>query len=94
MKKPTVKSVTAEFEKYRLAAKNFIWKLQNPTRRRLMSIVAADAQGRINGITIPELLVLVQLTEGTNERVYLSAQDKTLTATAEAYPAARPTELY
>jgi hypothetical protein len=57
-----------------------------PERRKLLSIVAADAQGRINGMTVPELLTIVNLTAGTNEKTYLTTSGKEVIFWAETRP--------
>jgi hypothetical protein len=93
MKKETLKSVKAAFYTYAENAKKFMYTLQNPTRRALLTVEAADAQGKLNGMTVVELLTIVNLTDATGERVYLTANGKTITAWAEARAPRAPLEL-
>lgn len=81
--KPTVKSVTAAFLAYKMEAQKFMYTLQFPAQRKLLSVDAADAQGRLNGMTIVELITVVQLSANQGEKVVISVQDKTITLTAE-----------
>lgn len=92
-KKETLKSVKAAFQTYVENAQKFMWTLQNPAQRELLSVVAADEQGKLNGMTIVELLTIVNLTAATGERVYLTARGKTITAWAEAKAPRAPMEL-
>lgn len=92
-KRPTVKSVQETFSKYAENAEKFIHTLQNPPYRKLLSVDAADAQGKLNGMTIVELLTIVNLTEATGERVYLKAEGKTIVAIAEKKAPRAPMEL-
>jgi len=86
MKKPTVKSVTTAFEIYRGIVKEYITSIRYPKRRALLSVVAADAQGKLNGMTIVELITVVRLTEKTDEKVYITVGDKEITLWAEKFP--------
>lgn len=79
-----LKQVQNELSDFREKAKALIYTLVHPKTRLLMSIVPTDTQGRINGITIPELIMLVNLNRGTNERIILEVEDKTLKVYAEA----------
>ena len=45
------------------------------SRRRLMSIAPANEKGMINGMTIPELVMLVNLSAGTGEQIILETED-------------------
>lgn len=91
MKKPTVKSVTTAFEGYRKIAKEYIRTLQRPLQRKLMSSEAADATGRLNGLTVVELITISRMAENTGERVFLAVTDnKTITLYAEKWPASAP----
>jgi hypothetical protein len=40
-------------------------------RRELMTVAPCNDKGMINGLTIPELVMLVNLTAGTNEHIIL-----------------------
>ncbi len=91
--KETAKSIAKQFESWRFAAKAYIHTLKFPTRRKLLSVDAADAQGKINGLTVVELLTIVNLTAQTHERVFLSAEGKTIAAWAEQIAPTTPTDL-
>lgn len=93
-KKPTVKSVTAAYMAFRVAAHSFINNLRHPAKRLLLSVDAADAQGKLNGMTIVELITVAQLSANTDERVYLSVYGKKLSLFAEKIAPAIPQELY
>ena len=93
MKKETVKSVKAAFEAFRVLAKDYIKTVQYPDRRALLSVDAADAQGKLNGMTIVELLTIANLTQNTGERVYMQASGKTITMFAEKIAPQPPLEL-
>jgi hypothetical protein len=83
MKKPTIKSVTEEFEAHKVKAKDYVKALRYPQRRHLLSVCAADKDGRLNGMTVVELITVVRLTENTQERVYITVDDKTISLWAE-----------
>ena len=93
MKKPTVKSVNKAFDAFRALAKDYVRTVRYPGRRALLSVDAADPQGRLNGMTIVELITVARLTESTGERAYLTVQDKTLTVWAEKIALQPPLEL-
>lgn len=93
MKKETVKSVKLAYAKYVENAQKFMYALQTPFRRDLLSVDAADAQGKLNGMTIVELLTIVNLTEALGERVYIKALGKTITVVAEKKAPRAPMEL-
>ena len=82
-KKETLKSVKAEFEAFKVLAKQTISEQRFPSRRALLTVNATDAQGRYNGMTVVELITIAQLTLGTGERVYMEADGKTITMLAE-----------
>lgn len=86
MKKETVKSLTKKFQDWRIVAKDFIHALKYPTTRQLASLSASDPTGRINGMTVPELLAFVNLSALTNERVVLRAKGKEIVFLAEKIP--------
>ncbi len=93
MKKETVKSVKAAFEAFKVLAKDYICTARYPQRRALLSVDAADAQGKLNGMTIVELLTVANLTQNTEERVYMQASGKTITMFAEKIAPQPPLEL-
>jgi hypothetical protein len=92
-KKDTVKSVTARFEAWRLTARDFMYKLQNPTSRRILSIDAADSQGKLNGMTIMELIAIINTLALQDEKLYLVPQVKSIVGYAVKNPARTPMEL-
>jgi hypothetical protein len=98
MKKKIIKPTKLEvlsttFATYKENAQKFMYTLQNPPHRALLSVDAADAQGKLNGMTIVELLLIVNLTDAQGERVYLKASGKTITAVAEKKAPRAPMEL-
>lgn len=84
-KKETIKSVEEKFKAWRLAAKDYIFGLRNPATRRLLTVDVADVQGKLNGMTIVELLTIVNLTNGTEEYIRLTAEGKKLVIWAVHY---------
>jgi hypothetical protein len=94
IKNPTkLEVLSTTFATYKENAQKFMYTLQNPPHRALLSVDAADAQGKLNGITVVELIAIVNLTEATGERVYLKASGKTITAVAESKAPRAPMEL-
>lgn len=81
MRKPkaTIKSLRKEIEvltqRYadsKLKTRAYVLEVNNQSNRRhLMTIEPANAKGQINGLTIPELVMLVNLSEGMGEIVTL-----------------------
>ena len=49
-KKETLKSVKAEFEKFKKDARNALGSYRFPSTRALLTVEAANAQGRLNGM--------------------------------------------
>ena len=92
MNKETVKSVKKEFEAFKVLTKAAVVNFRYPNTRRLLTVDAADAQGKLNGITIVELLTIANLTAGTSERVFMQAEGKTIVMFAEK-PKPIPMEL-
>lgn len=95
MKKKIIKPTKLEvlsttFATYKVNAQNFMYTLQNPAKRPLLTVDAADAQGKLNGMTIVELIAIVNLTNATGERVYFTATGKTITAWAEKLAPSAP----
>lgn len=82
-KKPTVKSVTETYMNWRRMALAYINEIRYPKSRKLLSVEAADQQGKLNGMTVVELITVAQLSANQGERVYLEVLDKTLTLVAE-----------
>jgi hypothetical protein len=92
-KKETLKSVTAKFEAWRATARGFMYQLQNPATRQIISIEAADEQGKLNGMTVVELIAITNLLSQTGEKLYLVPQGKAITGYAVKNPARAPMEL-
>jgi hypothetical protein len=67
------------FEEYRAKVRAYVLAVgsnpSNSSKRRLMSITPANDEGLINGLTIPELVMLVNLTEGTGEQIILETEN-------------------
>ena len=85
MKRPrvTVKSVQKlheglqkYFEEYRAKVRAYTLAVgSNASKRRLMSITPANDKGLINGMTIPELVLMVNLSAGTGEQIILETEN-------------------
>jgi hypothetical protein len=102
MKKPKVtvsslkklyEGLQKDYQAFRFAAKNYIYTLQNPSVRSIATIEAADALGKLNGLTVVELIAIVNTVAGTDERVYLTAYNKAITVWAEKRHPSKPPEL-
>src|ERR1017187_2647159 len=64
------------FEEYRAKVRAYTLAVgSNSGRRRLMSIAPANEKGLINGLTIPELVMLVNLSDGTGEQIILETEN-------------------
>ena len=90
VKKPTLKSVTTAFEGYREIAREYIKTLQKPLQRKLMDSGAADETGKLNGLTVVELIAISRMAETTGERVFITVTGKGITLYAEKWPASAP----
>jgi hypothetical protein len=83
MKKPKAPSAKVlyeglqkDYEAFRNEARAYaLAVVSNSSKRRLMSITPANDKGLINGMTIPELVMLVNLTEGTGEQIILETEN-------------------
>ena len=83
MKKPKAPSakklyegLQQDYEAFRAKARAYALATGgNANRRRLMSIAPANDKGLINGLTIPELVMLVNLSEGTGEQIILETEN-------------------
>ena len=105
MRKPTatvkslreeLKNLQASFDVYKEKARAYI--LENSrisNRRALMTIEPVTDKGLVNGITISELVMLVNLNEGTGERTFLETTNnkKNLLVVAQKRSAIAPIEL-
>jgi uncharacterized membrane protein YqiK len=76
--KETVKSVKAAYATYKALAQEFMFKLQHPPSRKILSVGAADAQGKLNGMTIAELIAITNLLSAQGEKLYLVPQGKSI----------------
>jgi hypothetical protein len=93
LKKPTVKSLSEKYDNYRKAAQEFMFKLQHPSSRNVLSVEAADAQGKLNGITIVELIAITNLLSKNGEKLYFVPQGKAIVGYAVKDPQPAPLEL-
>ena len=85
MRKPkaTVKSLRADIaalnarhDKFRADVRAYVLAISSVSNsRRLMSIAPSNEKGLINGLTIPELVMLVNLSEGTGEIITLETEN-------------------
>jgi hypothetical protein len=92
-KKETLKSVKKAFEDYKVLARQTVSALKYPLSRSLLTVDAADAQGKLNGMTIVELIAIANLTNGTGERLIVMAQGKQIVMFAEKTAMSVPTEM-
>ena len=82
--KVTVKSSEANFKAYQEKVRAYVLEVnRNFNKRYLMSIEPANEQGHINGMAIPELIMLVNLNNGTGEDTLLEVNGKTLHVVAK-----------
>ena len=105
MRKPkaTTKSLKAEIQKMQEEHLKFREKVRayilaacsTGSRRPLMTIEPANKEGKINGMTIPELVMLVNLSKATFETVLLETtnQEKDLYVVAKKQLPSTPWEL-
>ena len=92
--KPTkLEVLSTAYATYKEAAQKFMYSLQNPTTRRILSVDAADAQGKLNGITIVELIATTNLLSAQGEKLYLVPQGKSIVGYAVKDPERAPLEL-
>ena len=71
IKKPTVKSVIANFLKYKEVAQKFMYELQHPSSRLILSVDAADKEGKLNGMTVVELIAITNTLSGSGVKLLL-----------------------
>ena len=64
-----LKALQAQFDKHKENTRAFL--AAKTANRDLMTIEPANDKGMINGLTIPELVMLVNLSEGTGEFITL-----------------------
>lgn len=92
-KKETLKSIKAAYIAYREAAQKFMYMLQNPPSRNILSVDVADSQGKLNGITIAELVAITNLLSQGGEKLYLVPQGKSVVGYAVKDAPRAPMEL-
>jgi hypothetical protein len=73
-----------ELTDFRAKTKELIYTLAYPKIRKLMTIDPATEDGKINGITIPELVMLINLNKASGERIVLCTEGKSVLFIAEA----------
>jgi hypothetical protein len=83
-----LKKAQQELTDFRDKTKQLLYSLAYPKSRTLLTIDAADAQGKLNGITVVELLTIINLSKATGERIVLRAVGKSVVVDAETL---RPT---
>lgn len=67
-----LKNLQTEYVVYKQKVRAHLFAVRPMMNRRaLMDIEPANANGMINGLTIPELVMLVNLCEGTDEFIIL-----------------------
>ena len=95
MKKPTAKSVQALFDAYKVIAKAFAQAVHHKPMTIIAEIVAADSAGRLNGLTVVELLTMVNMSaqQGRFIRLGLAGAPKTLRVWSEENKPSIPLEL-
>lgn len=91
-----LKTLQVQFDTYKAKARAYILDNSRITNRRaLMTIEPANEKGQINGMTIPELVMLVNLNNANNEATLLETVNngKNLFVVAKRRPASTPIEL-
>ena len=66
-----LKDTQAELLAFRTKAKELIYTLAYPKNRGVATINAAEPNGKLNGLTVVELLAIANMAETTDERIYL-----------------------
>ena len=94
-KKTTVKSVQAEFDEFKKIAKQFAHEVHNQPLTIIAEIEASTAEGRLNGLTVVELLTMVNMAaqQGRNIRISLASAPKTLRIWSEGREPSIPYQL-
>jgi hypothetical protein len=91
-----LKNLQAQFDVYREKTRAYIFESSSISNvRGLMTVEPANNKGLINGLTIPELVLMVNLLEGTGEIAVLSTSydKKNLTISAKKKGPRTPVEL-
>lgn len=86
--KETMKSLKAAHQAFRTKVLTAMSDLKYPATRQIASVSATDDSGKLNGMTIVELITMVQMAELNSERVVLEASQlhKTLYIKLEKKP--------
>ena len=94
-KKTTVKSVQAEFDEFKKIAKQFAQEVHNRPFTIVAEIEAATAEGKLNGLTVVELLTMVNMVaqQGRDIRLSLAGAPKTLRVWSEGRKPSIPYQL-
>lgn len=85
-KKQTLKSVKAEHTAFRARVGIALSELKYRAARAVATVAPADPQGKLNGMTIVELLTMVRMAKSTQERVVLRAVGQELIIDLEKIP--------
>lgn len=71
-----IAALNARHDKFRADVRAYVLAISSVSNsRRLMSIAPSNEKGLINGLTIPELVMLVNLSEGTGEIITLETEN-------------------
>ena len=92
LKKELSETLT-KFTAYRGFAVDYVKNDSYRKQRLVLSADAADSEGRLNGLTIVELLAIIKMADQTKERIVLKCFDKTLQLYAETLTPFVPVEL-
>jgi hypothetical protein len=71
-----LKNLQAEFDIYKQRVREFIMPLGSITSRKLMTVTPANEKGMINGLTIPELVMLANLQDAEGRKVVLETTNQ------------------
>jgi hypothetical protein len=84
-----LKDTQAELLEFRTKAKELIYTLAYPKSRGVATINAAEPNGKLNGLTVVELLAISNMANTTDERIYLetvvTSQGKAIQLVAEKH---------
>ena len=101
MKKPKkltpkkLAELQAKYDELRGRIRAFVMPIYSiANRRTLMEITPSNEKGLINGLTIPELIMLVNLNNGTGESTHLESDGKKLYVIAKKSLPSTPYEFF
>ena len=94
-KKTTVKSMQSEFDEFKKIAKQFAQDVHHQPMTIIAQIEAATAEGKLNGLTVVELLTMVNMAaqQGRDIRLSLAGAPKTLRVWSEGRKPSIPYQL-